>query len=321
MTRYGLGMVGILALGLAVSTGAQTPDHQAAAGAQANASAGASANVASEKQGEPRQQRSNPRSASASASSNAVGSASATADNKSLDLADGSRLDATLLTTLDAKHCKPGDRVVAKTTQNVKQDRHVVMRKGTRLIGHVTEASARSKGHAESTLGVVFDHAVLRNGQEVPLHLSIQALAAAATDASGDLGGGEDALASSGGAGFAGGGAAAVPTGGVVRGAGGLTGGAVSSAGALTGNAGGMANSAAGVTEQSATSAVAGAKGATGGLNAEGALTSNSNGVFGLGGLSLASAASNDTDASVVTSTTRNVHLASGTQMVLQVAR
>lgn len=226
-----------------------------------------------------------------------------------------------LLTTLDAKHCKPGERVVAKTTQNVKQDGHVVMRKGTRLIGHVTEASARSKNHAESTLGVAFDHAVLRNGQEVPLHLSIQALAAAATATSADLGGDEDALASSGDAGFAGGGGAAMPAGGVVRGAGGLAGGTVNSAGALAGNAGAMANSATRASANSATSAVAGAKGATGGLNAEGALTSNSNGVFGLNGLSLTSAASSATDASMVTSSTRNVHLASGTQMVLQVAR
>lgn len=321
MTRYGV--VGILALGLAITTGAQTsPNHQTTASAQANVSADSSASISSQDQnGTGQEQRSHSRRTSASADTGTSASASATAGNNSIDIANGSRIDATLLTTLDAKHCKPGQRVVAKTTQNVKQDGHVVMRKGTRLIGHVTEASARSKNHAESTLGVVFDHAVLRGGQEVPLHLSIQALAAAATETSANLGDDEADLASSGDAGFAGGGGAAVPAGGIVRGAGGLAGGAVNSAGTFAGNAGAMANSAAGATARSASSAAAGAKGATGGLNAEGMLTSNSSGVFGLNGLSLTSAASSATDASVVSSSTRNVHLASGTQMVLQVAR
>jgi hypothetical protein len=50
-----------------------------------------------------------------------------------------------------------------------------------------------------------------------------------------------------------------------------------------------------------------------------GQLTSGSSGVFGLQGLNLTSAASNGTQASVVNSTSRNVHLDNGTQMVLQV--
>jgi hypothetical protein len=284
-----------------------------------NASAGASENISSQNQNPSHQQRAKSRSTSVSAADGAA--ASASAGSNSIDLANGSRLNATLITTLDAKHCKPGQRVIAKTNQNVKRNGRVVVRKGTRLVGHITEASARSKDHAESTLGVVFDRAVLHKGQEMPLHLSIQALAAAATATSANFGDDEDALSSSGGAGFAGEGAAAVPSGGLVRGAGGLAGGAVNSAGSFAGNAGAMANSAAGATAHSASSAVAGARGATGGLNADGALTSNSNGVFGLNGLSLNSATSSATDASVVTSTTRNVHLASGTQMVLEVVR
>ncbi len=318
-TRYAV--LAILALGLAVSAKAQNSTGAASnqPAAQANASAGASAHVASPNQNEP-QQHANVRSASASAGSGAA--ASASAGNQSVDLASGSRLNATLLTTLDAKHCKPGQEVIAKTTQNVKENGRVVMRKGTRLVGHVTEASARSKEHAESTLGIVFDHAVLHGGREVPVHLSIQALAAAATATSANFGDdGEDTLASGGDAGFASGGVAAVPAGGLARGAGGLAGGAVNSAGAFAGNAGAMANSAVGATAHSATSAAAKANGATGGLNAEGALTSDSNGVFGLNGLRLSSVDANATDASVITSTTRNVDLASGTQMVLQVVR
>jgi len=41
----------------------------------------------------------------------------------------------------------------------------------------VTRASARSKGDADSTLAIQFDRAVLKDGHEVPLQVTIQALA------------------------------------------------------------------------------------------------------------------------------------------------
>jgi len=63
---------------------------------------------------------------------------------------------------------------------------------------------------------------------------------------------------------------------------------------------------------------IAGAsKGAVGGLNAAGQLTSNSQGVFGLNGLNLNAAGSNATQGSVITSAGKNVHLDSGTRMLL----
>jgi hypothetical protein len=46
-------------------------------------------------------------------------------------------------------------------------------------------------------------------------------------------------------------------------------------------------------------------------------LTSNSQGVFGLDGVNLSSAASNSTQGSLITSTSRNVRLDSGTQLSL----
>ncbi|HWZ98676.1 MAG TPA: hypothetical protein VN025_13045, partial [Candidatus Dormibacteraeota bacterium] len=48
-----------------------------------------------------------------------------------------------------------------------------------------------------------------------------------------------------------------------------------------------------------------------------GQLTSNSQGVFGLNGLNLNAAASNATEGSVITSAGKNVHLDSGTRMLL----
>jgi len=52
-------------------------------------------------------------------------------------------------------------------------------------------------------------------------------------------------------------------------------------------------------------------------LNTAGQLTSNSQGVFGLKGLNLSAAGSNATEGSVITSPGKNVHLDSGTRMLL----
>jgi hypothetical protein len=93
-----------------------------------------------------------------------------------------------------------------------------------------------------------------------------------------------------------------------------------STAGAATGaatntaaNAGGVANGAV----NSTVNAAGAARGAVGGLNTAGQLTSNSQGVFGLEGLNLNAVASNSTQGSLITSTSRNVHLDSGTQLLL----
>src|SRR6266571_515192 len=94
-------------------------------------------------------------------------------------LASGTAINATLNGSVDAKKNKPGDTVTARTAEAVKSDGKVVLPKGTKLIGHVTQAKARAKGESESALGIVFDKAVLKNGEEVGLNVAIQAMAAA----------------------------------------------------------------------------------------------------------------------------------------------
>ena len=58
--------------------------------------------------------------------------------------------------------------------------------------------------------------------------------------------------------------------------------------------------------------------GAVGGLTSTGRLASNSSGVFGMEGLSIDSAASSATQGSMIVSATKNVHLDSGTQLLLR---
>lgn len=66
--------------------------------------------------------------------------------------------------------------LLAKVTHDVKLNRSVVIPKGSRLLGHVTEVMARSKDQAPSVVGIAFDRAVLNNGTEMSLALGIQAI-------------------------------------------------------------------------------------------------------------------------------------------------
>lgn len=333
MARYGILALSVLALGM--STNAQSsPSNQVNASAQAQTSASATASASGSQSGNQgastdKQASKTSHSSSASASGNSSTSAAASANGNSLNIASGTPISATLVTPVDAKHNKPGDPVVAKTTQDVKQNGQTVLKKGSRLTGHVTQTEARSKENSESSVGMVFDNAVMKNGQKVPMNLSIQALAASASHTStafADEQGSVGSMSQTG-AGFTGAGAApggsgvvrgtggaAGGVGGTVRGVSNVAGGATSSVGTVGGVAGNV-----GQTDGGTVGATTRSAGSVGGLNTAGQLASNSSGVFNLQGLNLTSAASNGTTASVVNSTSQNVHLDSGTQMVLQV--
>src|SRR5258706_11493241 len=50
-------------------------------------------------------------------------------------LAAGSTVQAELTKPVDVRKNKPGDAVIAKTTQDVKSDGHVVLPKGSKIVG------------------------------------------------------------------------------------------------------------------------------------------------------------------------------------------
>jgi hypothetical protein len=263
-------------------------------GAQASSSASSSTSVQADKSG-------------AAASNNTSTSTSVKSGHDSASLSNGTAMNAALSQPVDARKNKPGDQVTARTTEATKSEGKVVIPKGSKLIGHVSECKQRGKEEKESALGIVFDKAILKNGQEIPLNVTIRAIAAAQSDATSSVGG--DDLSTGGGAM-----SSARASGG------GALGGVRSTAGAATGavtntaaNAGGIAGGAV----NSTVNAAGAARGAVGGLNTAGQLTSNSQGVFGLEGLNLNTAASNSTQGSLITSTSKNVHLDSGTQLLL----
>jgi len=177
-------------------------------------------------------------------------------------------------------------------------------------MGHVTEVQAREKSQATSQVGVMFEQAELRGGHMMPLHASIQALAAAQSSVQASAAGDDDLFAGSG---------ASTGGGGAVRG-GGLVGGALQTTSSTVSNVGASAGSTVNGAASGTVRAAGHSTDAVGGLNANGALSSNSRGVFGLDGMLLNAAGSSATQGSMIVSNTRNVHLDSGTQMVLRVA-
>jgi hypothetical protein len=118
-------------------------------------------------------------------------------------IAPGSVIPVQLTKTVDAKKAKTGDEVVAKVTQDMKtQTGEVLVPKDTKVIGHVTEAQARSKGEKQSELAIAFDHAILKDGQDVRLPMSIQAVIAPQNNAASASGGNDVGAEATSGAGM-----------------------------------------------------------------------------------------------------------------------
>jgi hypothetical protein len=88
----------------------------------------------------------------------------------------GSTIYAALDKTIDAKKAKPGDAIIARVTFPVLAHGKILFENGARILGHVTAASTRSQDSPNSRLGIVFDRATLKGGEELPLNLTVQAI-------------------------------------------------------------------------------------------------------------------------------------------------
>jgi len=82
-----------------------------------------------------------------------------------------------LLKPLDSKKLKQGDPVEAKLTGSITLPSGAQVPAGTKLVGHVTQASARGKGESESSLGFVFDQIARPGGEDTPIKGVLQAVA------------------------------------------------------------------------------------------------------------------------------------------------
>jgi hypothetical protein len=91
---------------------------------------------------------------------------------REVNLASNTALAAQLENSLDARRARVGDQVVLKTTQAVKQNGEVIVPKGAKLIGHVTEVQQRTKSNGESRIGVAFDR-LQKGALDIPITASI----------------------------------------------------------------------------------------------------------------------------------------------------
>ena len=89
----------------------------------------------------------------------------------------GSYLLVELSKSLKAKKLKPGDKIKAVVTQDVVSHGKVIIPVETELVGHVTEVSVHDESNPESRLGIVFDRIVLKHYHDINCQAVVQALA------------------------------------------------------------------------------------------------------------------------------------------------
>jgi hypothetical protein len=208
----------------------------------------------------------------------------------------GSVIYAELSKSVDAKKAKQGDEVSAKTTQAVLAQGKVVIPKGSKLLGHVTQVQVRSKEQAHSELGIAFDHAVLKDGTQIPIAVTIQAIGSVRVNPAFENQNEYPAMGSGSGMPSAAGSTAPGRPGGVMGTAGSTVGGVANTAGGVAGTVAGD----------------------TAGIVGGGHLDASSRGVVGLPNLTLSASASSSAQGSVIASDKGNVKLDSGTELVLR---
>ena len=85
---------------------------------------------------------------------------------------------AVLTKSAESKSASAGQELTLRTVSDVVVDGEVVIPKGSRLLGRITEVKVKGAGSALSALSVVVDKAVTKEGAELPLQAIIAAVAA-----------------------------------------------------------------------------------------------------------------------------------------------
>ncbi|HKS96577.1 MAG TPA: hypothetical protein VJV74_10665, partial [Terriglobia bacterium] len=213
-------------------------------------------------------------------------------NTKPVDVAEGTKVSAALVSSVDARTAKPGDQVVARVSKNVKEHGRTVIKKGDELVGHVTQVQAAGAANAGSSLNVTFDRLV-QGGTTSQLNAVINSIVSTPSEQRAEQqqmaqseaplpAGGPVMARGGGGGGVLGSGRASSGGGGLLGGVGSTVNSTVNAAGSATGS---VANGTVGSTVNSATGAAASATGNVAGT-AAGTLNAN-----GRGGLSNATSA------------------------------
>ena len=92
-------------------------------------------------------------------------------------LAAGTIVSVELSKALDARKSKANDKIEARTSMDLLMHGQIVIPRNTKILGHVTEAKVHSKESPNSTVGIAFDRVLMKNGRELPLQAAVQAIA------------------------------------------------------------------------------------------------------------------------------------------------
>ena len=82
-----------------------------------------------------------------------------------------------LTKALNSKKLRQGDQVEAQLTGSITLPSGAIVPRGADVLGHITEAKARSKSDAESALGITFDAVLRPGGQQTAIQGIIRAVA------------------------------------------------------------------------------------------------------------------------------------------------
>jgi hypothetical protein len=248
-------------------------------------------------------------SATASSATQVTGQAGAQTSQASAETVQATQVNAELTKKLDSKNAKVGDEVLAKTTSKARLADGTTLPKGTKLTGKVTAAQAKTGAEHASRLAFAFDHAVLHDGSQIPVHVALMSIAAPASAATQD-----DAMiggpigAGAGGSGRSSGGLSGAPAGGLAQPVGSTVSNTVHGVGETAGGAGEAVDGAVNETAGAAPSVHTSASG--------GVVTGA---VANLPGVTFSSAVQGSGEA-VLEASGKNIELSSGTQLMLGIA-
>ena len=93
-----------------------------------------------------------------------------------------------LNTDLDLGQSKAGDEVQAETTEDVREGKEVLLKKGSIIVGHISFVEPAAPRQPDNMVGIQFDRVTPKSGPEQSLHVIVRALAPHAQPANLTLG-------------------------------------------------------------------------------------------------------------------------------------
>ncbi len=96
-------------------------------------------------------------------------------------------VSAELTKRIDTKNAKQGDEVNARVTSTAKLPDGTELPRGTKLFGKVTDVKAKSKEDKTSHLAFSIDHAVLKDGKQVPVMAAVTSVTGPAQSSASEM--------------------------------------------------------------------------------------------------------------------------------------